>query len=420
MKDTASFNRLTTTATLALISVLVTVFATSILMVSFVPLASACQGGDARPSTGGPCVTPSDPRHPSKDGNPGNPNREANLARQAAVESRKRQAAAKKDATSKGDGNRSVPADPSPPAGDTGGAYIPNLPPDTTTKAGQTLVSIPPPAPKGDIQVITYLDVPDKKNDSRIGGVKVAIKPASGSSECATHTKGNGKTNSKRFTTRKSDKKKILTKGTINFISCNTGTYTVSMDGRKGYSIRSGNATSKTVSVNNNQTTEVKFVLTKNVKTSAKKSGKTTSSAGNATGSGSSSSATAKALDGARVTSTLTKTGFANGLTTATASHTIEGVNCANINVSHKWNRYKATKFVGKKAYKKGTGTSLDVQGTFAFTHGATSCTATATVYAGKAFTLTKNKGTEIQDELTIKAKGKTKTFKTNRIVVGE
>lgn len=131
-------------------------------------------------------------------------------------------------------------------------------------------------------------------------------------------------------------------------------------------------------------------------------------------------SQTAQALTTATVNGTLTKTAFDGKLTTAQVAYTIHGVNCNDIKTSHKWNRYKKNTFAGKKAYKAGTGTALNVSGKFTFTPAADHCTINGTIYAGKAFTQTKHKGNEIQDELTIKAGGKTKTYKTNRISVGE
>lgn len=345
-------------------------------------------------------------------------NRQMEQANRQARDIKKRKAAAKQDANSKGGSRSSASVGSNVPAGDPATTQAVNTAPLANTSAAQTLANIPPPNPEGDIEVVTWLDDPDKKGkeDGRLGNVSIKIERAGGNADCATHTKGVGMTNAKKYKKRKSDKKKVNATGTINFIACTAGSYTVSMEGRKGYHIRSGTATRKTVSVSDNHTTRVEFVLAKDVQTKAKKGKKTTSSAERNT----QPTKTGQALANASVNGSLTKTAFNGKLTTGQVNYAVAGVNCSDIKTSHKWQRFKGGKLVQTSAYKKGSGKNLAVEGSFKLTAGAGNCTISGTIYAGKAFTESKHKGNEIQDQLTIKAGGKTRTFNTNRIAVGQ
>lgn len=139
---------------------------------------------------------------------------------------------------------------------------------------------VPVVNPDGDIRVVTYLDDPNIKGDEnkRLGGVAIKITKDGNKPSCATHKSGKGKTNSKGYINRKADNKKILVKGTVNFIGCDTGSYKVVMEGRKGYKIK-GTSITETVNVEDDKTTEVKFVLQKEPKASTNRpSGGSTSS----------------------------------------------------------------------------------------------------------------------------------------------
>lgn len=344
--------------------------------------------------------------------------RQLEQANRQARDQKNRKAAAARDANGKGGSRSSAATTTNVPAGDPATTQAVNTAPTPNTSAANTLAAIPPPAPEGDLQVITWLDDPTKKGleDKRLGSVKIKIERSGGNMNCATHTKGVGKTNAKARTKRKSDKKEIFTKGTINFIACTTGTYMINMEGRKGYHVRSGTATKKTAAVSDNQTTRVEFVLVKDEKTRAKKGGKTTSSAERNT----SPSRTSNALANANGSGTLTKTGFNGKLTTGQVSYVITGVNCNDIKTSHKWVRYKDGKYASKSSYKKGSGSSLAVEGTFKLQANSDHCAINGTIYAGKAFTEAKNRGNQIQDELTISSGSKKKVFTTNRIGVGQ
>lgn len=122
------------------------------------------------------------------------------------------------------------------------------------------------PPPLGNLTVITYLNNPTKPGfqNERIGGVKVDVKRTTGQNFCANRK------NTTRATTNSTqyNKAKQLVHGTANFLECNTGEYTVTLIGRSGYTPVKGTATKKTVTVNDDSTTTVKFVLNK--KTSKK------------------------------------------------------------------------------------------------------------------------------------------------------
>lgn len=155
---------------------------------------------------------------------------------------------------------RAQPAAVEVPTSDPAPVSIPNDAVSTASPAGARVAAIPKSQPEGDVQIVTYLDNPKTKDatDRRIGGIKVTLKKINGSSNCATHKSGTGKTNGVA-----KSKDGNLVKGTINFIGCDTGEYTVTFGGRTGYKLRDGSKETKTITIEDDKTTEVKFVVVK-------------------------------------------------------------------------------------------------------------------------------------------------------------
>jgi hypothetical protein len=117
--------------------------------------------------------------------------------------------------------------------------------------------------PNGNIVIVTYRDTAiasQDGHDRRLGGVKVKVARAGGPNGCTTHTSGTASTNTHHYLDAA---KKVLDThhGTAHFKNCNTGQFTVSLVGLKGYTAVS--KSSRTFTLNNNETKTVSFVLGK-------------------------------------------------------------------------------------------------------------------------------------------------------------
>ena len=132
--------------------------------------------------------------------------------------------------------------------------------PRPTYAAIKTTPIPPPPPPTGNLTVITYLNDPTQPGlkNSRIGGVKVDVKRNVGQNFCSNRqNKTEASTNKTQY------KGKVLVHGSAHYIDCSTGDYTVKLIGRKGYRPVKGLKTTKTASIENDNTTTVIFILNK-------------------------------------------------------------------------------------------------------------------------------------------------------------
>lgn len=120
------------------------------------------------------------------------------------------------------------------------------------------------PDPTGDIVVTTYLNDPsvDAKGgkDTRLGGVKVKVERVGGANSCDNRKSDTGTTFSSHYVKHK-DGTKVLNRGNIHYLNCNTGKYKATLIGRKGYTAHSPSTREFTLS--NNETQLVWFSLDK-------------------------------------------------------------------------------------------------------------------------------------------------------------
>lgn len=278
------------------------------LMLSVVPVqyaaAVSCQGSDKPAAGGGPCVTPGDPRYPSGSGS-GSNNKSGGSSRSSCTSDRSCDPSYQKekagpptptlgqkakdylkqvaDAQKKRGTGTSTGSTKKAASDDNGGKSAPTQTVNTsypgTTVAGPKPAYPAPPAgvkkvepKKGNVLVITYLDqerVDSKGNrDKRLGLVNVKVEKVDGSAKCSNRKGTTAKTNGVR--TIKKDGEDILVKGTANWRNCNEGKYKVTAVGRDGYTVKGD--TTKEVTVTDDNTEVIKFVLTKNKTEKKKKS----------------------------------------------------------------------------------------------------------------------------------------------------
>ena len=152
---------------------------------------------------------------------------------------------------------------------DQGGGASASVP--VSTPASSSTDSAPVAAPinypivkhtgaRGDIIVVSYVHVPGQQDNQRIGGLAVKVSRNGGGSDCKTHKNGKGSTSQQQYLKRKG-RPDVLTHGTIHFLNCKAGEYTVTTTGRKGYSVVS--STSKSFTLNDNENQRVPFVIQK-------------------------------------------------------------------------------------------------------------------------------------------------------------
>lgn len=125
----------------------------------------------------------------------------------------------------------------------------------------------PPPPPVGNINVITYLNDPAQPGlkNARIGKVKVKVQREVGVNSCRNRRNNpNATTIAQGYIKRKSGKQ-VFVRGTVHFVACNTGNYQVTYVGRKGYQLAKGMDKTRTITLNDDETVTVTFILTKKV-----------------------------------------------------------------------------------------------------------------------------------------------------------
>lgn len=133
-------------------------------------------------------------------------------------------------------------------------ANAPDDSPSLDNRSATDLPAAPTEKPEGNIVILTRVLEDNKKK--RIGSVKVKIEREGDNAKCDNKKKLSGKTNSRAVTNG------AKTKGSIHFIGCATGAYTVSVEGRKGYRIVG--ADTKKINLTEEETQVVKFTLEKN------------------------------------------------------------------------------------------------------------------------------------------------------------
>jgi len=159
-------------------------------------------------------------------------------------------------------------------SGDQEGNAIVNVPPTVTASnpdpapvaSAATYATVKHSDPRGDIVIASYVnDAANPKADNAlIGGLNVSISRDGGGADCLTHKTGKGQTSQSKSVKHKNGTKIY---GTVTFLNCKAGKYTVTTTGRSGYTLLSKKTKSFTLSDKENQ--RVSFVIQKDaVKTS--------------------------------------------------------------------------------------------------------------------------------------------------------
>lgn len=166
---------------------------------------------------------------------------------------RDRRAAKARNADSGNTAISSIPANP-----------ISNDPPTVASPIISKIAAPPAAPPSGNILVVTYVNDPAIERaggkDHRLGLVRVKVERTGGPNNCDSRKSQTAKTNAKQELTRK-DGTKILVKGTVNFLGCDTGNYTITLLGRKGYTAAGPKV--KQITLSNDEHQKVSFVLNK-------------------------------------------------------------------------------------------------------------------------------------------------------------